>query len=347
MTLKELAKATGYSIATISRVLNDDMSLRVSDDTKMKIKTIAEASGYRPARQKEQKKREERSGTARSAIGIIEMLDIQMQLKDPYYMYLKGFVEQACFDQKAVTAKLQYDDAKQTYVNLNTQKLDGIIAIGRFTEKEISSMETISSNLVFLDSSPCDGVHSSVLPDLSLGVRQGIDYLTEMGHRRICFAGPAFSPNSCGQPEPETRRSTFAQYMKKKGLSGEMSFLECERSTESAVEAVNTILDSSSPLPSVYFAVNESVALGLLKALEEHGHKVPEDISILSYNNTVFSAFITPPLSSISLNIEHMAKISVDLVLSQARTDASYPVKILAASSVAKRDSVACLTEIQ
>ena len=93
-------------------------------------------------------------------------------------------------------------------------------------------------------------------------------------------------------------------------------------------------------MPSVFLAVNESVAVGILNALKEKNIKVPEEVSILSYNNTVFSAFINPPLSSISINSEYMAQTAVELAVKQAKTKLFYPIQILTFPYITEKESI-------
>ncbi len=94
VTLKNLSEITGYSIATISRVLNNDKTLRASEETKKIIKTIAETSGYKTLQSKKSKQKTKTSLYNRCCLGIIEPSNIQEHIQDPYYLYLKGFVEQ-------------------------------------------------------------------------------------------------------------------------------------------------------------------------------------------------------------------------------------------------------------
>ena len=202
-------------------------------------------------------------------------------------------------------------------------------------------MKKITKNIVFLDCAPHDGNYSSVIADLQLGLKRGIDYLNSYGHKNICFAGPKTAPNIFKELEPEIKRITFLEYTKEKNIDNFCFLLECERSTESAYEKTKSFIDKNiKNMPSVFLAVNESVAVGILNALKEKNIKVPEEVSILSYNNTVFSAFINPPLSSISINSEYMAQTAVELAVKQARTKLFYPIQILTFPYITEKESI-------
>lgn len=341
VTLKNLSEITGYSIATISRVLNNDKTLRASEKTKKIIKTVAKTSGYKTLQSKKNKQKIKSSLYNRCCLGIVEPSNIQEHIQDPYYLYLKGFVEQECFNKKIETVKIQYNTKSKKYNFFPNKKVDGIITIGHFSVKEIDDMKKITKNIVFLDCAPHDGNYSSVIVDLKLGLKRGVDYLISCGHKNICFAGPKTAPNIFKELELEIKRVAFLEYIKEKNISENCSLLECERSTESAYENTKLFIEKNiKNLPTVFLAVNESVALGILNALKEKNIKVPEEISVLSYNNTIFSAFITPPLSSISIDSEYMAQTAVELTVKQAKTKLFRPVQILTFPYITEKQSI-------
>lgn len=341
VTLKNLSEITGYSIATISRVLNNDKTLRASEETKKIIKTVAKTSGYKTLQSKKNKQKIKSSLYNRCCLGIVEPSNIQEHIQDPYYLYLKGFVEQECFNKKIETVKIQYNTKSKKYNFFPNKKVDGIITIGHFSVKEIDDMKKITKNIVFLDCAPHDGNYSSVIVDLKLGLKRGVDYLISCGHKNICFAGPKTAPNIFKELELEIKRVAFLEYIKEKNISENCSLLECERSTESAYENTKLFIEKNiKNLPTVFLAVNESVALGILNALKEKNIKVPEEISVLSYNNTIFSAFITPPLSSISIDSEYMAQTAIELTVKQAKTKLFRPVQILTFPYITEKQSI-------
>lgn len=341
VTLKNLSEITGYSIATISRVLNNDKTLRASEETKKIIKTVAKTSGYKTLQSKKNKQKIKSSLYNRCCLGIVEPSNIQEHIQDPYYLYLKGFVEQECFNKKIETVKIQYNTKSKKYNFFPNKKVDGIITIGHFSVKEIDDMKKITKNIVFLDCAPHDGNYSSVIVDLKLGLKRGVDYLISCGHKNICFAGPKTAPNIFKELELEIKRVAFLEYIKEKNISENCSLLECERSTESAYENTKLFIEKNiKNLPTVFLAVNESVALGILNALKEKNIKVPEEISVLSYNNTIFSDFITPPLSSISIDSEYMAQTAIELTVKQAKTKLFRPVQILTFPYITEKQSI-------
>lgn len=339
ITLKDLADLTGFSITTISRVLNNDKTLRATEETKNIIKTIADASGYKTLRTRKKEKFKKKK-TFNISIGIIEMENDKSKIEDPYYLYLKRFLEKICLEKDITTYNLEYNSSKKKYISENIKKISGIIALGNFTLEKIESMKKINKNIVFLDTYSPDENFSSISPDLVQGVKSGVDYLIKNGHKKICFVGPVYAPNLFGENIFESRREAFIQYSKKLGNKFQYSLLECERTEEDARKKLFNFLEKKNPLPDCFFSVNESVAIGLLTTLKELKIKVPDEVSILSYNNTVFSSLTSPKLSSIMINSDYMAYLAVDLIIKQLSFKNFSPTKIFCSSQIVEKESI-------
>ncbi len=339
ITLKNLSEMTGYSITTISRVLNNDTTLRASEKTKDVIRTIAKSSGYKTVQSKKNKSRLKNNLVKKTYLGIVETFNMEEYIQDPYYMYLKEFVEQECFNKKIEIVKIQYDEKEGKYSLFPNKKVSGIITLGNFSTDKMKAIKKISKNIVFLDCAPKNGKYSSVVVDLELGVKRGIDYLVKCGHKNLCFVGPKTAPNILSREEPEVKRNVFIKYIKEKNIEEFTQIIDCERSVESAHKMVVKFINEKNKFPTAFLAVNESVTIGILNALSHYNIKVPEDVSILNYNNTVYSAFVNPPLSSISINSEYMAKIAVDLVVRQSENE-YFPIQISVFPEIIERESI-------
>ena len=340
ITLKNLSEMTGYSIATISRVLNNDKTLRASNKTKEIIKTIAKSTGYKTIQSKKNRSKPKSNLIKKIYIGIADSFNMEEYIKDPYYMYLKEFVEQECLKKKVELIKLQYDEKKEIYSIFPNKKVSGIITIGNFSETRIKAIRKITDNIVFLDSAPRNGKYSSVVVDLELGIKRGLDYLLECGHKRIFFVGPKTAPNALNREEPEIKRKAFIEYIKEKNIEEFTQIIDCERSIENAYQMITKFINEKNQLPTAFVTVNESVTIGILNALNNCNIRVPEDVSILNYNNTVYSAFVNPPLSSISINSEYMSKIAVDLIIKQFESREYYPIQVSIFPEILERESV-------
>ena len=339
-TLRELSEITGYSIATISRVLNEDETLKVTESTR---KMILEAAGRAEYSNKHLANRKI-SPEGDLKVGIVEMDATQDSGKDPYYLYLKSDVEKCCFSNGMETFVMQFDPEERCYRSAVSRELDGILAIGQFREDQIAAMRKCSSKIVFVDSSPYPERFCSVIPDYEVGIRQGMDYLMEEGHRKIVFVGPEFSTDSTNRQALELRRKFFLDYLEQcKEIELQGFLLGTEKQGEDAAERVMEYVKNikdAEHRPTAFFAFNETAALGVLRAIQIMGYQVPEDFSVLSYNDTVLATMTQPQMSGIGIHIEEMAENAVWLLERATRSERMLPLKIVVPSTLKVRGSV-------
>lgn len=335
VTLKELAQITGYSTATISRVLNEDITLKVPESTRQKILEAAGELDYkkRPGKKKTQSKKTLR-------IGIIEQVDAGKQLDDPYYLYLKNNIERCCFEEHIEIVPLQYSDESKSYRSVSEVKPDGIIAIGYFTMDKVSAMEKVDSHIVFLDSSPYETKYTSVVPDFEEGIRHGVQYLVDMGHKKITFLGQNFYTSASARRFPGRRRRIFAECMEEyeKDIRGD--YIDLEWQVDNVADKVAEYLKNTSELPTAFFTFNEMTAVQTIRALQQLGYQVPQDFSVLNYGGTVVSALLQPRVTSVSIPLDYMAKIAVDMMKRTIQGNMHIPVKIAVPSCLLEYESV-------
>lgn len=337
-TLKEISQRTGYSPATISRILSGDPHLSVTPEARRKVLEEAGRLNY-----SQTKSRRGRTPKGVLRVGIAEMLSPVQQLDDPYYLYLSGFVRQRCLDKRYTAVPLE-NRGSEFVVSTGGEKLDGIIAIGLFEPDQIRSLSTLSPNLVFVDSSPRESEHDSVVLNYTLGISLALEHLAKMGHRKIGFIGPEWKYDDLRQRALETRRKLFVEQMAQRGALHEEWLLECPMQTDEAAQAVEQFLTRGGERPTAFVAANEEVAIGAVRALRELNISVPEQMSVVSFNNTPRSALVDPPLTSISAHVEQMATTALDLLRSRVplpgrEAERTLPLKVVVPPTIIERKS--------
>lgn len=341
VTLRQISELTGFAPATISRVLNNDPSMSVPAATRS---TILEAAGklqYK-SRQSGARGKCRAPDRIRRHIAIAEMLSLTEQLWDPYYLFLKNYAAQACIENDAdVTYLISEGD---TY-RWPERPVDGVLAIGIFSEAQVNNLAAFCSNLVFLDSSPDEEKYDAVVPNLSLGIRQALDHLMQKGHRRIGFLGPRCKLDEKKRTAPEVRRQRYIEYMKERGLFQEDLLLDAEKVDFDVWDIVGRRLKAKEPFPTALVAYNEETALAAVGALRTAGLEVPGDVSIISFNDTPLSQLSEPSLTSICAHVDTMSERAVKLLLERIGEPSDVPCKIVLPTSVAERGSVAEIGE--
>ena len=336
-TLKELSERTGYSTATISRVLNGDETFSVPEEARRKILEEAGKTNYHETRS-----RRGRTPKSLLRIGVAEMLTPAQQLDDPYYLYLGNYVKQGCMDKKYSFIPLE--SRGESYVLPRGEKLDGIIAIGLFTTSQIDSLSNLSKNIVFVDSSPFESRFDSVVLGYELGLALALEHLVDLNHKKIGFVGPIWKYNDRRQDDLEIRRQLFIKLMEKRGIYDPEIMIESAMDIGATVEAWKAYLEAGKTLPSAVVCANEENAMGTLKYLQQQGYKIPEDISVVSFNDTPRSALVSPSLTSVSINTNEMANTALRMLAERAQVSGKEPVrtlplKVIVPPSIVVRDS--------
>lgn len=330
-TIKDIAEKASVSIATVSRVLNYDESLNVADETKKRIFEAAEELNYVTI-----KERKGRKNT--HTIGIIHWYSDKEEIIDPYYLSIRMAIDRCC--SKNLIKFLKIDDME----NFN-ENLDGIIAIGKFGDGEISKIRKLSKNIVFVDSSPDENLYDSVVIDFRKAVNEVMEYLTSLGHTKIAYIGGEEFVDKGKKQVLDYRQQTYIEFMEKRNLSFK-DFIKLGKFTPaSGYELMKKSLQNKNR-PTAYFIANDSMAIGAYKAISEAGLKIPNDISIIGFNDISTAQFIIPPLTTVKVYTEFMGETAVDLIIERIKKDREISKKVIIPTKLIKRDSVEkCLTK--
>lgn len=312
-TLKEIAHIAGVSSATVSRVLNQDPSLSVTEKTRERVLQTAKDLGYRTVQQRYQAFREEEDangqrpqGTGERRIGIAQMFEKQQLLEDIYYLMLKNVLDEVCFERRWSTVMLFRNDQGH-FVKNDDLPLDGIVAIGRFTQGEIDDFHCYTDNVVFLDSSPDEEKYCSIVPNYQLAVRQVLGCFWGHGFQQVAYLGSVYTFGPKKELSMDPRFYYYKNSLLERGYYEKDLVLDCEMNSKSSYAVVKEYLEQGNPPPQAIFAASDVVAPGLLKALREYHIRVPEDVSIITFNNTSLSQTAEPPLSSVEVFLQENA----------------------------------------
>ena len=312
-TQKEIARIAGVSSATVSRVLNQDPSLNVTRETRQRVLETARELGYRTVQQRYQPgSPPEETGSApwqsggERRIGIAQMFEKQQLLEDIYYMILKNVLDEVCFERHWSTVMLFRNDQGR-FVKNDDLPLDGIVAIGRFTQAEIQDFYCYTENIVFLDSSPDEEKYCSIVPNYRLAVQQVLSCFWEHGYEDVAYLGSVYTFGATKELTVDPRFYYYKNSLLERGHYHEALVLDCEMNSRSSYAVMKTYLDSGKKLPEAIFAASDAVAPGLVKALREHGIRIPDEVGVITFNNTSMSQLSEPPLSSVEVFLEENA----------------------------------------
>lgn len=309
VTLKEIAKAVGVSSATVSRVLNFDATLSITDAKRQAIIETAEALNYATPRNRN---RVNQTGLTRLA--LVHFLSPELELADPYYVGLRLGIERRCQQLKIETVKVYHTRSLPDPALL--QSASGVIAIGMQSADEIAWLRQYSRQLVFADFAPPDDSFDSVSADLTRAMRRLIDDLWALDYRRIGFVGwmEEYSSDPLGEP----RCRAYVDTMRKRGLFDPAicrTTMSPGRNAERAGYELARQMVAAGTLPDALITCNDNVAVGVYRALNEADLAIPDDVAVASFNDTSVAQFLTPPLSTVHLPAEDIGETAVELLL--------------------------------
>ncbi|QGH34006.1 LacI family DNA-binding transcriptional regulator [Gracilibacillus salitolerans] len=324
-TIKEIAEKAGVSIATVSRVLNYDPKLSVGDETKKRIFEIAESLSY-------QKKATRKKLTRK--IAFIHWVTEAEELTDLYYMGIRHGIE-----EQANQHHLHL--LKYTIYELNDipEDIDGILAVGRFSKKQIDQFKQLTQQIVLIDSDIEHDGCDAVLTDFKTVIRQAVDHLLAHDITKIGFIGGKETLQGTMDPIKDIREYYFHEYMKEKRLLDERLILLDHFNVDSGYDLMDQFLKRPSTNKTGFIAANDPLAIGALKAVNEAKIEIPDQISLVGINDISVSKYVYPALTSVRIEKELMGKTAVDLMMERLRDDRQICKKVYIDTTLIKRET--------
>jgi DNA-binding LacI/PurR family transcriptional regulator len=298
MNIKEVARLAKVSTATVSRTING--SDKVTTETAERVRRAIETLRYYP------NTNARALGSGRSSLYGLIISDIT----NPFFPELvKSFEDVAVqFGQEVLVANTNYDPHRMEVCvsRMLQRKADGVaIMTSEMEEHLIDELSSRRIPLVFLDTgTPQDGI-SNIAIDYASGIDSAVGHLTALGHTSIGFIRGPMALTSA-----RVRYSAFIDSMKRKGLNiDERLIEEGNHRMDGGHEAMIRLLDR--PVrPTAVLTSNDMTAIGAMGAMGERGLKVPQDISIIGFDDIELSAFTQPALTTVRLSRPEIAKIA-------------------------------------
>lgn len=324
-TIKDIAKKAGVSSAAVSRILNNDATLNASMETKQRVWEVAEELHYHKVRNRKK---------ASFQLGIVQWFSAEQEMQDSYYLLVRQGIEDFCLKNSISITRVFRSDTN--YMDI-LKDVDGLICIGKFSRNEVGEFIRICKNIVFLDMQVEDYGITTLTMDFEQAVKQAMDYLVELGHTKIAFLG---GKEYAGGHElvNDERKKAYISYMKKRKLDYKQFLWEGSFNSASGYEMMRQMLEGKE-LPSAVFTASDALAFGAMKAIKEAGLVIPEDISIIGFNDTEMSAYTSPSLTTIHAPAYDMGQHGANLLYVASNLSIHTPLKVKIPCCLIKRES--------
>ncbi len=322
-TIKDIAQKAGVSPATVSRVLNYDPDLSVSKETEQKVFEIAEALNYT----KHKNKRRESA-----VLRLVQWYDSEEELADLYYLAIRLGIEKRAEELNIRLIKEQLSELSDT-------ETQGTIAVGKFDQAQMKQLKKLNEELLFVD---FDGLAlgiNSLVVDFSQGVQLIIDQFIKEKHERIgILSGVEYTKGSRHEID-DPRFLVFREYLTRLKLYNEADHLQGAFTIEGGYTAMKTYLESHTDYPTAFFASSDALAIGAMRAIQGHGLRIPEDISVIGFNDVSVAKYVTPALTTVKVYTEWMGELAVSTILELIQEKAPVPRKITVGTELILRES--------
>ncbi len=304
ITIKDVAKQAGVSHSTVSRALHD--SPLISEATVERIRQIANEMGYFP------------SATARSlrtnrshALGVIVS-----NIDDPFFSEILQGIEEMAQENgySMLMAASQRDPEREQVIvqDMRERHVDGLIICSTsFSAKQRHKLLEYGIPIVMVNNQAAEEYRYSIYHDDVDGSRQATQHLINLGHQHIAYLG-----NSLSGRTTLDRLTGFRQEMDAAGLPIPAEYIHEVPGgrAEDGLASLDHFINLLQP-PTAIFCFNDMLAIGLLNGLQMAGIRVPEDISVVGFDNIVFSAYTNPPLTTLDQPKRYIGAEAARLIL--------------------------------
>lgn len=338
VTMKDIALKCGVSVNAVSLALNDRPG--VSDEMRMNILRTAEDLGYLETKEKFVRT------FARTNICIM-LQERYSKDMDFYGRVLFGVVEEAKKSGYDTLMSFFDDEHFEVPKNIKERRVAGVIVIGKIKDVNIELIRSYRIPLVLADHASLTQNIDSIVTDNKLGGYIIVRYLVEKGFTRIGFFGElsyslSIKERYWGYREALGNFMSELQGMELDRYILNYSILE---GMEEAVlandhRAIVELLKKHKEMPEVFVCSNDKAAIALMVALQTLGYKIPEDISIVGFDNITLCERIIPKLTTVNVNKERTGKRAVQRLLYKMSHKNSLTENAVISVELVERDSV-------
>lgn len=331
VSVRKISEVTGFSPATVSNALNRKKG--VNKDTAEKILNAAKEMGYHM----DDKLRKIHFVIFRRNGLIIDDSPFHPAVIEGVERQAKAMGLETVFNHVDIhdteyDAQIQgiLSDTESAVVLLGTEMMEEDFDIFRQAQKKIVLLDGWSDTYFF----------DSVLISNTDSAAKAVEYLIQRGHSKIGYIQGDFRIQAFRYREIGYRRM-----MERYGLEiDERHIAKVGTKIESAYVGMKNYLVKAEDLPTAFFADNDTIAIGAMRAIKEQGYRIPEDISIIGFDNISYGAISEPPLTTINVHKHEMGEMAVRELVRVTESSGRIKMKVQVCTDFVERASVRTLT---
>ena len=330
-TQVDVAKLAGVSRATVSYVLNgiSDSYVAITPETRDRVLKAVEQLGYQPDAMAQSL----RSGTT-NTVGLLIP-----DMHNPHYWQIAYGVEQELqtrnYDVLLMSASLNPERELQSVSKLARRQIDGLILILTFMDHASSTIDLLAKQrnplvLIGTSASTVDIARTSY-KEAAVDVMK---HLLGQGHRRI---GMVYGVGAAYPQQGNDRLEAYRQGLQSVGLLVDESLIQhCGTSIDEGYRAATNLIKHASP-PTAIIAINDLLAIGVMRAVNDHQLRIPADVSIVSFDDIDIAAYLNPPLTTVHVDSEELGRAATRLIFRRLQNRGLPPQEIFVPSQLIVR----------
>ncbi len=326
VTMSDVAKSLGVSTVTVSKALGDRDG--VGDTLREMIKQKASEMGYR-----------QHIGTLEKGVKLnfnVGIIAARHFLSDPsaFYWIIYRYVVEMLQKQSyyGMLEVIDEGESKELPKSISDKKVDGLIVLGQFSDEYVDKLLKCNLPMVFLDFYGSREDVETVLSDSFYGSYMLTSHLIANGHKNIGFLGSINSTSSI-----QDRYLGYYKALLKSGIAVRDDWIINDRVNESDIYME---FELPNELPTAFVCNCDEAGYRLVNQLKSAGYKVPDDISVVGYDNHIYSTICSPRLTTVDVDSKTMSAEAVDIILHKIRDRNYRRGRILITGKLILRESV-------
>lgn len=313
-TVRELARQLQVSPATISNVINNRPG-RVSETTRQRVLEALAAAGYQGGRSRRGQGQREATGkgsaAGRRSLGFIGV-NVYSALSNEWFHGNLSAAADGCVRHHYALSLMMMDSWDPQYCRfmLDDYGLDGALVVANTHHPVIQMLRDRQIPTILLDCYETGDQYNVVHLDNTGGAVAAVKYLIDLGHRRIGFIGGLAEASSAVY-----RQQGYLQALQAAGITPEADWMHNGHFTELGGQSAAKILVQRAPSLTALFAASDDMAMGAVRGLEELGHRVPEDISVVGFDGTRKGQAMRRPLTSVAVDPYQVGQTACEMLI--------------------------------
>lgn len=337
LKIKDIAEKAGVSMTAVSFALNGKDG--ISDKTRKKILRIVEEEGY-TSKSLMKKEQVMNSDVSSKLIFLLYPVNPTGGGQDDTYSFYEIMqkVEKQIHEFKYnlffKTIPMQGDYKKEIEKIISFYQVEGMIVVGaQMSSGQIRKIRSIDIPAVVIDRFPREMNVDCIAFDNFAGAYEAVTYLIERGHKKIGYVGTGSANMNLSE-----RRDGYKAALKEQGGLFDPGYCISDING-SEKEKWEMLLKETGHMPTAFLVENDYLAIDVVKELQSSGIRVPEDVSVIGFDNSLVANLVTPELTTMDIPWDKMAELSVNRLMEKINSEAGQTLKVRISTEMVVRKS--------